>query len=74
MLKNSISSLLVLFLITHVVANNVSSYLPKEGLVRFWAGNRNSNDLIANFLTNKDVVFFSDEKLDNMASYPRKFS
>jgi hypothetical protein len=74
MLKNSISSLLVLFLITHVIANNVLSYFPKEGLVRFWAVNRNMNNLITNYLTNKDVVFFSDEKLDNMASYPRKFS
>ena len=68
-LKDYILSILVLFLITHVFTKNMSNYLPKDGLVSFLACNLNTNNLIANHLTIKDVVAFSDDRLDNIAYY-----
>ena len=47
----------------------MSNYLPKDGLVSFLACNLNTNNLIANHLTIKDVVAFSDDRLDNIAYY-----
>ncbi len=44
MLKNYIKLIVVLVFATNVMAQNIPSYLPKEGLVGYWPFNGNAND------------------------------
>ena len=44
MLKNYIKLIVVLVFATNVMAQNIPSYMPKEGLVGYWPFNGNAND------------------------------